>query len=219
MRQAPQLVRVPDQFRPGRASAQAPTPTCCCCCCCCIATMVTSSVVLPMRVELAALRQPQEARPDPASVRAAKWLAGLAPWVALFATIAVGMTTRQVGGFLSPIAIVLLLLLMGAFAMVGRPAIGFLATVVFSVAFVLEVVVGVVGIFATAGIGYLVVGVAASWGAIAVNVRKLREARAGPGGALSGFAGPVWPPAPPMPPAAPPRVGPPVLPRPPSSEE
>lgn len=45
-----QLLRMPDQFTPGRGARTAATPTCssCCCCCCCVVSLIASSVVLPV---------------------------------------------------------------------------------------------------------------------------------------------------------------------------
>ena len=60
-----QLVRMPDQFTPGRGARAAATPTCssCCCCCCCVVSLIASSVVLPVSAARA-VRQHDGYGPD-----------------------------------------------------------------------------------------------------------------------------------------------------------
>ncbi|HEY0636996.1 MAG TPA: hypothetical protein VGD67_05060 [Pseudonocardiaceae bacterium] len=72
----PRLLRMPDQFTPGRMDVVAATPTCscCCCCCCCVASVVSSAVVLPV----SAARATADAQTVAASPGGARRAFGLA---------------------------------------------------------------------------------------------------------------------------------------------
>jgi len=201
------LVRMPDQFRPARDTPMAATPTCCCCCCCCIATLITSSVVLPMRVEL--MSRGPDGQPMPADqVRASKWIAGGAPFLSFGLGIVLGVGTREIGPFGWGFPIIFVLLVVLAFAPLGRGVAAIPTTIVFFAAFAAEFVIGLFGVLSTGGLLYLAYGVIMSWLVIRGHrqaVKRLRE-----GTSPASFSPPSW---------SPPTKDLPPLPRPPSSEE
>lgn len=196
------LVRLPDQFRPSRDTPMAATPTCCscCCCCCCISTLITSSIVLPMRVELMARQSPSA----PANrVGTSKMLAGLAPVAAVVMAIATARVSQDALFVLVASALAMAGMLALAFSPFGHAMRSVTATVAFVVAFVAEVFVGAFGILATAGIGYAIVAILAGIGVVRHHTRLLAGGDQGPGPGHGG--------------ARPPGSPPPPLPRPPSS--
>jgi hypothetical protein len=173
-----------------------------------VATLVTSTVVLPIKVERKSFDLPLEARPDRAQLVSSKWVAGVAPVLAVAAAIAAGVAFQNGFASLVVFAIAMAGMLAMAFGPVHRSGLSVAYTVIFAAAFAAEVVAGGILLLATAGVGYLVLGGGAAWGLIAVNVRSVRAARAGRDGA---------PPVPPK--SSPPSAPPPLLPRPPSSED
>ena len=200
------LVRMPDQFRPARDTPIAATPTCCCCCCCCLATMITASVVLPMRVEIMA-HAPDGTMIAADRVRSSKLIAGFAPFLSFAIGVGAGFAVKEIGPFGIGFPLILLLLLGVAFGPFGRGTTSIPTTLVFFVAFAVEFVVGLFGILATAGIGYLAFGIIGSWLVIRQNLQAVQRVRGGP----QNFFGPEqWEPRPNTPPP---------LPRPPSSDE
>lgn len=201
------LVRMPDQFRPARDAPIAATPTCCCCCCCCIATLITASVVLPMRVELMS-HGPDGERIAPAQVRSSKFVAGTAPILSFVLGSLLGFGIKEVMPFFVGFPLILMLMLGLAFAPFGRGVTAIPTTIVFFLAFAAEFMVGGFGILATAGILYLAVAVVFSVLVINQYRAKLRHVRMAP--TQNYFGTPAWEPRP---------SDPPPLPRPPSSEE
>lgn len=193
------LVRLPDQFRPSRDTPMAATPTCCscCCCCCCISTLITSSIVLPMRVELMA-REAQS--PPAAQVGTSKMLAGLAPVAAMVMGIGAARVSQDPLVVLGVAALAMVGMLAMAFAPFGHGIRAVTATVAFVIAFVVEIVVGAFGILATAGIGYAIVAILAGIGVVRYHTRLLGDGP-GPG------AGPRAPGSPPPPVPKPPSGG------------
>jgi hypothetical protein len=165
------LVRLPDPFRPSRSAPLAATPTCCCCCCCCVATLVTSSVVLPMRLELRARRGSPELS---SRLRDSKIAVGVAPWLGLAVALGLAIALESLPVFV----LVYIVGMYAALALTDRSPTRWrdasLPTLVFGVVFAVEFVVGAVLILATAGIGYLIVGVLIPWLVIRAFGRRLK---------------------------------------------
>jgi hypothetical protein len=174
--------------------------------------MVTASVVLPIKVEMKSFALPVEARPPRSQLLSSKWIAGLAPVLSMVVSSLSGFGYRN--GWFS--LVVFLLVLTGMLAMalspVRKAGLSIFYTALFVAALIAEVVVGGIGVLATAGIGYIVVGGGLAWAIIGTNVRAVRAARA----AGEDFPGLPSYPAFPTPAKPPP---PPLLPRPPSSED
>ncbi|HVF75263.1 MAG TPA: hypothetical protein VM938_09450 [Acidimicrobiales bacterium] len=181
-------VRMPDQFRPSRDTPMAATPTCCCCCCC-LSTVITASIVLPMRVELLARQAPSVA---PARVTTSKTVAVAAPLGSFALSLLVVWRWGEPAAFTAVLLVATMASLAVVFAPFGSPLRSLKVTAVLAAAFVAEFTVGLVGILATAGIGYLAVAV---FGAVVV-VNFHRRQLAGTRPAFQAVDAPAPPPVP-----------------------
>jgi len=179
------LVRMPDQFTPGRGIRAAATPTCscCCCCCCCVVTLVTSSVVLP--VSAARARADANVRTDAPAEGKPDWSAALprsraalaigyvalaiAPLATLSALIGVYALVRSEPTATDAGAAAAAAILTGAGLtlvgdqLVGRPRGGLSVALLamFAALFVLELIVSAALVLAGGVVIYFVVALAA----------------------------------------------------------
>lgn len=169
-------VRLPDQFRRGRDTPMAATPTCCCCCCC-LSTLLTSSVVLPMRVELLAR---QASSVPPARISTSKLLAGMAPVGSLALATLGGIVFGNIAVFLVAWPLAMAGALAWAYAPFGHALGSLKVTAVFAVAFAFEFLVGLYGLILTAGIGYVLIAGFGGHRVLRAHKRRLAEGQAAP---------------------------------------
>jgi hypothetical protein len=165
-----QLVRMPDQFTPGRGARAAATPTCssCCCCCCCVVSLITSSVVLPVsasravhdhgRGDRAAAGSPDAPpRRSPASRVLGYVLLALTPLATFGGGLLVGVLLESLAGGLVTAAVVGIGFAYAGDQLVGRPRAGVSVAllVLFAGLFVLEVFASV-ALLEVGGVAYTV---------------------------------------------------------------